>query len=278
MTDKERIESERLLALLESARAEFGAEQVRRLEGPIRAAAGVEPKADTGDPLRYPDGVFVPELKSAAWHARDWLPDVSRLEAAAPVMRTELETLLKTRGGFQPFDEGEYGFNPANTTGQWNVFYLVLGCRAVPRAAAVCPQTAAALRTLPNLAMSAMFSALTPGTHLWAHCGPTNAVVSLSMGLIVPEGSAIRVGRDEKTWEEGVCLVFDDTYEHEVWNRGSGTRFIMLLDVWHPELTPVERAVLERALWAPGEVDDRLKQGVQTLAGQDWWEGVKAEK
>jgi aspartate beta-hydroxylase len=126
--------------------------------------------------------------------------------------------------------------------------------------------------------MSAMFSALTPGTHLWAHCGPTNAVVSLSMGLIVPEGSVIRVGLEERTWQEGVCLVFDDTYEHEVWNRGTGTRFIMLLDVWHPELTPVERKVLERALWAPGEADDRLKQGTQTLAGQDWWAGAKTEK
>jgi hypothetical protein len=278
MTENERIESERLLAILASARKEFGSEQLRRLEGPIRAAARLEPLVETGDPFRYPDGVFIPGLKSAAWHPRDWLPDVARLEASAPVMRAELEALLKTRGGFQPFDEGEYGFNPANTTGQWNVFYVVLGCRPVPSAAAVCPQTAAELGTLPNLAMSAMFSALTPGTHLWAHCGPTNAVVSLSMGLIVPEGSVIRVGTEERTWQEGVCLVFDDTYEHEVWNRGSGTRFIMLLDVWHPELTPVERAVLERVLWAPGEADDRLKQGVQTLAGQDWWGDTKAEK
>jgi aspartyl/asparaginyl beta-hydroxylase (cupin superfamily) len=278
MTDKERIESERLLALLESARSEFGRDAVSGLEGPIRAAAGAEPRAATGDPLRYPDGLFIPALKSAAWHERDWLPDVALLEAAAPTMRTELEALLATRGGFQPFDEGEYGFNPANTDGQWNVFYMVLGCRAVPSAAAVCPKTAAALRTLPNLAMSAMFSALTPGTHLWAHCGPTNTVVSLSMGLIVPEGSVIRVGAEERTWQEGVCLVFDDTYEHEVWNRGTGTRFIMLLDVWHPELTSVERKVLEQALWAPGEADDRLKQGKKALAGQDWWEQAKAEK
>jgi aspartyl/asparaginyl beta-hydroxylase (cupin superfamily) len=277
MTDKERLESDRLLAVLESARTEFGPEAVRRLEGPIRAAAGVEPMAETGDPLRYPDGVFIPGLKSAAWHASDWLPDAALLEAAAPLMRTELEALLKTRGGFQPFDEGEYGFNPANTTGQWNVFYMVLGCREIPSAAAVCPQTATALRTLPNLAMSAMFSALTPGTHLWAHCGPTNAVVSLSMGLIVPEGSVIRVGSEQRAWKEGVCLVFDDTYEHEVWNRGTGTRFIMLLDVWHPELKPVERLVLERALWSPGEATDRLQQGKQALAGRDWWE-QKVEK
>ena len=277
MTDEERAESERLLALLESARAEFGREAVRRLEQPIRAAAGVEPMADTGEELRYPDGLFIPGLKSAPWLPHDFVPDVAPLEAAFPAMRAELDTLLKRPGGFQPFDEGDYGFNPANTEGQWNVFYVVLGCREVPSAVAACPNTAAALRTLPNLAMAAMFSALTPGTHLWAHCGPTNAVISLSMGLITPPGCVIRVGTEERTWREGECLVFDDTYEHEVWHRGTVTRFVMLLDVWHPELTAAERVVLERALWAPGEVENRLKQGRTALDGQEWW-AEKAEK
>src|SRR5688572_26576491 len=144
MTDEERAESERLLALLESARAEFGRDAMRRLEGPIRAAAGVEPMAPTGEELRYPDGLFIPGLKSAAWLPHDFVPDVAPLEAAFPAMRAELDALLKRPGGFQPFDEGDYGFNPANTDGQWNVFYVVLGCREVPSAAAACPDTAAA--------------------------------------------------------------------------------------------------------------------------------------
>jgi|SRR5579883_363732 len=278
MTREERIESERKLAVLESARAQFGAEAIRRLEGPIRAAAKIEPMADTGDSLRYPDGLFIPGLKSAAWHTRDWMSDVALLESAAPAIRAELETLLQQRGGFQPFDEGDYGFNPANTDGQWNVFYIVLDNGEVPSAVAACPKTAAALRTLPNLAMSAMFSALTPGTHLWAHCGPTNAFISLSMGLIVPPGCVIRVGEEERTWQEGVCLVFDDTYEHEVWNRGTGTRFIILVDVWHPELTPVERQVIRPILWAPGEAEARLRQGKQILEGKDWWQPAETPK
>src|SRR4051812_5032400 len=151
MTDEERIESRRLLSVLDAARREFGPEALRRLEGSIRAAAGVEPMADTGDPLRRPDGLYIPGLKSAAWHARDWMPDTALLEAAAPAIRAELESLLSRRGSsagepptgspepppvFQPFDEGEYGFNPANTDGQWNVYYVVLGSGVVPSAAA----------------------------------------------------------------------------------------------------------------------------------------------
>lgn len=277
MTAEERIESKRILTVLEAAYAEFGASELRRIAGPIRAAAGAEPMAATGEALRYPDLLYIPGLKSAAWHPRNWMPDTALLEAA-PAIRAELESLLKQRGGFQPFDEGEYGFNPTNTDGQWNVFYVVLGSAEVPSAVAACPKTAAVLRTLPNLATSAMFSALTPGTHLWAYCGPTNAFISQSMGLIVPPGCSIRVGEEERTWTEGVCHVFDDTYEHEVWNRGTGTRFILLMDTWHPELTPVERKVLGRVLWAPGEAESRLQHGKQVLQGKDWWEEAKAEK
>ena len=65
MTHEERAESERLLALLESAQAEFGRDAMRRLESPLRAAAGVEPMADTGDALRYPSGLFIPGLSGA---------------------------------------------------------------------------------------------------------------------------------------------------------------------------------------------------------------------
>ena len=272
MTEAERAEAQRKIAILEAARTRYGVDAVKRLEHPIRAASGLEPPADTGDVLRYPDGLFLRGITSAAWHSRGWMPDVAIMEAAANDMRAELQTLLKTRGAFQPFDEGDYGFNPANTEGQWNVFYVVLGCREVPGVANICPKTAAALKSLPNLGMAAMFSALTAGTHLWAHCGPTNAVISLSMGLIVPPGCVIRVGKEERTWEEGKCLVFDDTYEHEVWNRGTGTRFIMLVDVWHPELTPIERQILGEVLWSPGEVEGRLQQGRAALAGTKWWE------
>jgi aspartyl/asparaginyl beta-hydroxylase (cupin superfamily) len=102
--------------------------------------------------------------------------------------------------------------------------------------------------------------------------GPTNAVVSLSLGLIAPPGCTIRVGTEERTWREGECLVFDDTYEHEVWHGGDRTRFIMLLDVWHPELTPVERRILSEALWWPGEADDRLRKGRTALEGRAWWQ------
>lgn len=34
----------------------------------------------------------------------------------------------------------------------------------------------------------------------------------------------------------GKCLVFDDCYEHEVWNKTEGERVLLLFDLWHPDL------------------------------------------
>ncbi|MGE5167578.1 MAG: aspartyl/asparaginyl beta-hydroxylase domain-containing protein, partial [Deltaproteobacteria bacterium] len=58
--------------------------------------------------------------------------------------------------------------------------------------------------------------------------------------LVIPENCAIAVGGEEKVWREGEAFSFDDTFEHEAWNRSDRTRVVMLLDVWNPYLTAVE--------------------------------------
>lgn len=39
-------------------------------------------------------------------------------------------------------------------------------------------------------------------------------------------------------------MVFDDSFEHEVWHNGTSPRLVLIVDVWHPELTATERATL----------------------------------
>ncbi len=36
-------------------------------------------------------------------------------------------------------------------------------------------------------------------------------------------------------------MMFDDTYQHEAWNRSASTRMILLMDCWNPHLTDPER-------------------------------------
>jgi len=36
----------------------------------------------------------------------------------------------------------------------------------------------------------------------------------------------------ERTWEEGKCIIFDDTFRHEVWNPSyDTTRIVLMIDI-----------------------------------------------
>jgi aspartate beta-hydroxylase len=47
-----------------------------------------------------------------------------------------------------------------------------------------------------------------------------------------------------RTWEEGKFIIFDDSFEHEVWHDGTELRLVLIVDIWHPEITASERATL----------------------------------
>ena len=84
------------------------------------------------------------------------------------------------------------------------------------------------------------FSALGGGAHLKPHCGSTNCRLTCHLPLLVPPGCSIRVGDEERPYREGECMVFDDSYEHEVWHRGppGSTRVVLLIRFWHPDIPP----------------------------------------
>ena len=60
-----------------------------------------------------------------------------------------------------------------------------------------------------------------------------------------------------REWAEGRCLIFDDSFEHEVWHEGDSDRVVLICDLWHPDLdlpstvlpllAPHQREALEHA-------------------------------
>ncbi|KAL0268461.1 UNVERIFIED_CONTAM: hypothetical protein PYX00_010398 [Menopon gallinae] len=88
------------------------------------------------------------------------------------------------------------------------------------------------------------FSVMLPSTHVWPHCGPTNCRLRSHLGLVIPKNTFLRVAEETRSWEEGKVIVFDDSFEHEVWHNGTSARLVLIVDVWHPELTPQERKYL----------------------------------
>jgi hypothetical protein len=107
--------------------------------------------------------------------------------------------------------------------------------------ARLAPATTRVLTALPEITTNpnglAYFSVLSPGVHIEPHCGPVNSRIRIHLGLVVPDGATMRVGYEERLWAEGSCTVFDDSWEHEVHNRSDFLRAVLLVDVWHPDLT-----------------------------------------
>ena len=74
----------------------------------------------------------------------------------------------------------------------------------------------------------------------------------LHLGLAIPPESALEVGGRRQRWEEGKVLVFDDSFEHQVWNNDtSRARVVLILDLWHPELTGAMRQEVRQHMATP---------------------------
>lgn len=119
----------------------------------------------------------------------------------------------------------------------WNVFGLRFQGQDVREAQEICPVSAAFIKKYDSLVDTFGFSSLSPGTILYPHTGYTDKVLRCHMGIDVPEGDCyLRVGGEKRQWKEGVVFMFDDTIEHEAWNKTDCDRIVLLIDVHRAQL------------------------------------------
>lgn len=122
---------------------------------------------------------------------------------------------------------------------KWRSFFLWGYGYAIDENIARCPTTSALVARIPHL-NSAFFSILAPGTHIPAHRGVTKGLLTCHLGLEVPRSGDVRMRVRDRVvrWAEGETLLFDDTYDHEVWNDTDGTRVVLLIQVRRPLRQP----------------------------------------
>ncbi|GMR32141.1 hypothetical protein PMAYCL1PPCAC_02336 [Pristionchus mayeri] len=91
-----------------------------------------------------------------------------------------------------------------------------------------------------NASKSSMsFVILRAGTTIPPLCGASNTRLVAELGLIVPSEARIRVGRETRGWKTGHFIVYDDSFEHELWIEGAASsayRLVLSIDLWHPEV------------------------------------------
>lgn len=203
--------------------------------------------------LQQPSMFYFPGLPQRQFYERaefDWLRDV---EAAVPAMQAELREILTNGQDFRPYVETKPGRPSPNNRllddPSWGAHYFWNeGTQTVDNARRA-PATMAALSAAPMPFISgrspmALWSLLKPGTHIAPHHGLLNTRLICHIPLIAPANCALRVGNETRAWETGEALIFDDSIEHEAWNRSTETRVVLLYEIWRPEVDAEERAAL----------------------------------
>lgn len=203
------------------------------------------------------EGLHYPFLPADEFFEREDLEWLGKLEAATAIIRSELEAILADPGdGLTPYISLPPGV-PANKWSgldkslDWGAFHLWKEGKRFDEACARAPRTAALMESLPichieGRAPNVFFSILKAGSHIPAHTGVTNVRSVVHLPLIVPAGCAFRVGGEIRSWVEGEAFAFDDTIEHEAWNRSNRDRTVLIIDAWNPYLSEHERAMVCR--------------------------------
>ena len=188
----------------------------------VRAIAGYQAKQSK-----------VPDTPKLANDHFDFLePFVENWET----LRDEAKAILAFRDeipGFQDVSPDQYRLAKGNN---WKTHVLFGFGQRLETNTKLTPKTAELLERVPNL-QTAMFSILAPGYHIPAHKGVTKGILRCHLGLIIPENyekCRIRVDDTVTAWRPGEIFVFDDTYEHEVWNETDEERVILLFDFDRP--------------------------------------------
>ena len=110
-------------------------------------------------------------------------------EANWKKIRAELEQVLRSRDELPSFHELSPDQYRISRGDNWKTFvFYVFGERFDPNCTR-CPETARLLDRTPHI-RNAWFSILAPHYHIPPHKGPTNGIIRIHLGLIVPRDPA----------------------------------------------------------------------------------------
>jgi hypothetical protein len=237
--------------------------------------------------LQYPDYPLFPGLEHRPFRPVAEIPGAALLQAQAGVVREEWHALQA---------EDYLRYSPDAMHKRWQVHLLQHMGVSLRHWHERCPRTRAVIEALPGVCLDypwgdALFSMHSGESSLRPHCSVDNLRIRCHLAIDVPEGCAIKVAGEVREWTEGEALLFEDSFEHEVWNRSARDRTVFIVDFWHPGLTAVEREALSAGFrksevrlgflhrrlqampWLPADFIDHLKTHI---AAQDQAEGLRA--
>ncbi|EGR28675.1 hypothetical protein IMG5_170590 [Ichthyophthirius multifiliis] len=235
---------------------------------------------------------IIPGLRAQPIWTNQDLTWITQIETHFQEIKEEVLS-LRNQKGFQPYRGPSWTSNikpddgvgrKSTDQGDWNVFYLYLhnlefteNCKKVPKIMNLI------VNMFPRHYCHAFISAMQPNTHILKHNGPTNKKLRFHMPLIGVKDSRLRVGEHIIEQQEGKCYVFDDSFEHEAWHNGPETRIILIIDIWHPDLSNQEIKFLSLIQNAKMKFEKQISEldndnfykiiemSKSLIENNDWW-------
>ena len=196
-----------------------------------------------------------PGLREIEFHDRAEFSWLEELESLTDPIARELSVVANAPdavlvpyvqyGASEPLAQ----WRELNHNRDWTAIHLIQRAERVVPNADYCPTTMEFLARMDQpwiegCGANAMFSMLAPRTSIPPHVGVANFRLLCHLPLIIPGKCWFRVGEEVHDWEMGKAWVFDDSIEHEAVNETDHLRVIMIFDIWHPDLSPAEKAAI----------------------------------
>lgn len=194
-----------------------------------------------------------------------YFPEHTLLQSRWEEIREELLEVLKHSENIPKFHEVDsiQKYISAKDDVPWRTFIFKAYDNWMNANCEQAPKTAELLRQIPGIT-TAMFSILGPNKHIPPHRGFYKGVWRYHLGLIIPkEGECYIVNGGVKySWKPGEDVLFDDTFNHQVWNKTNETRVVLFCDVYREDLPswfkPINRWVFKKRVES-----NRLKAAVK---------------
>ena len=207
------------------------ATELRRLELALTGPARPSGYTRGQRPAFYVDG-----LRADPWHDKRDYAWTEELEQDWESIRDELFDVA--RRGLPPHPETRR----LAAAGQWQSFELSRMGERRDENRRSCPRTVESSIGSPARRPRASSTSprCAPARGIRPHCGPHNLRAAAPPRPARAAGLRHAGGHDVADVAGGECLLFDDSFVHEVWNTGTDARGGPLIDDRHPDLTPIE--------------------------------------
>lgn len=258
----EKVRKGREILLYESygeLRQQLGAAAVGRVD---KALAGYLRKwnATPPDSRQRPRFFYFPDLPDLPYHDPFLQPWAAQLQSSVDVIRNDAQRVFAEDQKFQPFlvskgsNQTQEHISGSGTAPAWDAFFFYRHGERFDKNHDRCPDTSAVLESIElcrisDQAPEICFSVLGPGTQIMPHYGVSNVRLVMHLPLLIPGNCALNlIDAGEHHWEQGNLVMFDDTFQHEAWNRSDTPRIVLLMDCWNPHLTSVEKTAVKQLI------------------------------